>query len=1143
MNKHSDLTPSTPFIRSYVVVLLAAVLLLVAWLIFPDTFGTQPATPDSKGSLVTSAYLKAELEHQPDNPELILVRARELLKLGNYPDAYEVLTPLLAKQHPDALRLVRQIKFGAWGTLMGENKASLFQQLKADFQALQQHEITAADLSMAQALGFYDWLSAYYAQEGLYIDAAKALLAEGKSPQAMEFLERQISADTLAASVELALVAGEPNRALAWLQRFPEQLPDYYQRLLTLAQMTGRSDITRLPEALFPAEFEGREAWLALAVSSRIGEGDLVGAQQLLDQMLLETPDDEALRRQRWQLLLWQNKADAARYDGLWLLEKTQDTEVYQQLVRDSAARYQYAQLAEVYRLRAQAHPLTIKELGNWNEAYELAGLPEQSELHLSQYGRVHGYTASLLGLEVQLLERIGAFERLRKLYPMFLQVGLKTYTQHQLLATALMLNQEYQSAYHVLAAVADKALIPKGEQQAYWSLLAEMAWRAQDHTGIIRGYGELLALNAATPPERIRYLNARFEHDYAAQLAWSWDDFMQYPDAERVVYLSHLVAKAGNAADIARFEQVMVDYQDNAAAAPAWLTLAQIKLAAGELDSAQQIVSRVLSLNPDYQEAYLTQGWIFIERNDKPALKAFYHRWSHQWAAPDWQLALASAAQTQGYYAQAVFLYQQHLQQMPDNLPALFNLSNALYNAGQLDASWRIRRFIATRLSTQETLPSFIADAVLEQFFGQRVASVDAARRWLNADAETQPTESLIYLARMVAAGEMEMARHLMARRVWREMDLPGWLQLSMAIRNRDTAAQATLLAQLNPDALPVLDHITALENTGNYREALAITATELEQLSLPAQQRKALLEKWYALRRYHYTAVASGVETSTGSELDRAYLNLHWPMAGGQWALALEEQHFKRWDQTREEWQLSANFFGAQSEWRIALSGDDGAISPRMGAALAYQAQPSPYLSWGVELGINETNQQNTQWRLAGQQHRVRVEVAYQPTARERLQAALSLLQYETREGAQTVSGQQFDMRLSEKILSSNPSLEAYVSLTAQQFDTQQTDAQINGQAVVLDSQPFNRVAIGLHASEGEPGVLPVRHRSPAWVVDLSVGYQPDSAQIDQVMRAGMGWRITGDDQLSLGVEYQSAPREGDDSTAFKLDYLRHF
>lgn len=386
-------------------------------------------------------------------------------------------------------------------------------------------------------------------------------------------------------------------------------------------------------------------------------------------------------------------------------------------------------------------------------------------------------------------------------------------------------------------------------------------------------------------------------------------------------------------------------------------------------------------------------------------------------------------------------------------------------------------------------------------------------------------------------------MARYLLAKQVWQQMDLPGWLQLSMAIRNRDKDAQATLLAQLNPDALPTLDYVTALESTGHYQEALRRTQAELEQLSLPVQQRKALLEKWYALRRYHFSAVALGAKTATGSEQDYGWLQFHWPMAGGQWAFAVEEQRFNSWDMQREHWQLSANYFGQDNEWRFALSGDQGAVSSRLGATLAYQTQLTPYLSWGVELGINEPNPQNSQWQLAGQQHRLRVDVAYQPTARERLQAALSLLQYETREGGLTVNGQQLDIRFSEKVLSSNPSLEAYASLTAQRFDSEQINTQVDGKPIVLDSQPFNRIAIGLQASEGEPGVLPVRHRSPAWVVDFSLGYQPDTAQFDQAVRAGLGWRISGDDQLSLGVEYQSSPREGNDNTALKLDYMRHF
>ncbi|WP_420892231.1 hypothetical protein [Photobacterium sanguinicancri] len=64
-----------------------------------------------------------------------------------------------------------------------------------------------------------------------------------------------------------------------------------------------------------------------------------------------------------------------------------------------------------------------------------------------------------------------------------------------------------------------------------------------------------------------------------------------------------------------------------------------------------------------------------------------------------------------------------------------------------------------------------------------------------------------------------------------------------------------------------------------------------------------------------------------------------------------------------------------------------------------------------------------------------------------------------------------------------------------------------------------------------------------SPRYWLDNSVGYNVEAQQMDMMISAGLGWRIIGNDELYMGVDWQSQDRNGDESLKVAFGYYYSF
>ncbi|RVU31103.1 tetratricopeptide repeat protein [Neptunomonas marina] len=1139
MSMETEFDEQQPFIRKRYVFILLLVIVGALWVTYNQYSSRQlsPVVAAQKApSQVSSAYLKAETLTQPDNADAALLRAQDLIDQGKYTQASALLEPLVQRHDTRAERLQRAILYGAWASVSGADKHELELQIRSTIKGLTPAQVTADDLAVARALGMNRWLSFYYEAQGDLLAAAQALLAAGDGKAAITLFDEAVTPANLMEGIALAQAAGQHERAIEWLQRYPEALPDYYDQLLKLAEVVGRTDLTSLPDNLFPAHFEQREKWLEPAINSRIAAGDLAGARQLVDQVVESRPSDSSLRYRRWQLQLWLGHPELATQDGAWLLAHAPSEDVFNETIRQGWAAYEYEQLTQYYRDYTQTNRIRDPEIGKWVEAHELAGTPEMGITDLRNYAARFGYSQMLLDWEIHLLERTGNMADMPDKLSVFKQVGLANSRQYHSLAMAFALKRDYANAYHVLASA---PLAVMQDDEDYWSMLAEMAWRIGDERAIARSYAELIKRGEAQETEKARYLEAKFGKNVESKLDWLWQDFDKAPDASKLIQIASLTSRSDRDADIKRLAQAVDAFRNEPASSDVYTVLGQLALASGDIPQAEQYLDHAIELNPNNVSAHQSLGWLYLEKRDEALMRPFYYRWSDQWPNQDWRLLLAGMSDALGLDRQAIFLYQKSLANDSDNIAILYQLSEVLLRTDQIDASWRIRRYIASRLSKLETMPDYIADAVIEQFFGSASAAAFAARRWLQQSSE----EADLALLRLLGEGRSEFGRYMFGRQVWHEIDLPGWFQLSQALQRNDTQRIAALLKELDPNALPTLDRIAAMRKMGLFAEAFQLAEKQLEDQDYPANQKRQLFSEWYGLRRYHNRSFSASYSSNRDDD-ERLRLTLNFPWRNLQVSAELEQYKYRRREDTeRINWQLSLQRFFADSEYGLQVSGDNAELGSRVGATFTYRAQMTPYLVWGVEAGFNEENKQNKAFERGAAQHRVAMTAEYQISARTRASAKAALLRYLDRDQHTLSDGAEISLQLSESLAAGHTHLEIYGDVTAQFFDKEGVLGKPDERRpLVLD--PYQRIAAGVRVGQGYMGQRPLVHSAnPRWEADLSVGYRPKLSRFDYAAKAQIGWRLSGDDQLSLGVEHQSKPRSGRDSSEVKLDYTKQF
>ncbi|WP_027856096.1 tetratricopeptide repeat protein [Marinobacterium jannaschii] len=1103
----------------------------ILWVLFPAELREENHF-QSAGHL-SRAYLAALVDKYPDEPRYRLDLAQNQLEHHEFSEALQTLTPLTDRQHPLAMTLQRQVLYTQFNSAPD---LQLKQQIHSLLQALDGSQSTSKDLEMALQLGFFDWYAETQAQQKHPLSAARAMIRANRPDIALQYYEQALSAQTVEESMRAALSAGQPQKALDWLLRFPSDNPDQLRQIYDTARMAGDENAAAQAAEALITRSSSPDKFSQLALSSYIAAGNLTQARNILDRLLVTSPAAWELRYQRWRISHWQADPIAALSDARPLLEQRFSPEVFQRSLVDAYALYQYPQVIQLVRIKSLSHRLPDKEINLWMRAHQLEGDAEQALLDLQRYQLRYGASESVLSWKARLLEETGQLQRLRQLWSEFESQGNREWQSLSRFARSFWLNGDYSRALWIIS---DARQIPDDEQIEYWQIRASLAWHSNQREEAAQAYATLYSLGINNAQVINRYLQTGFDSDLH-RLRWLWQRYQAEPQHLQLNTLMRLAWQEGDADYLSQISAELKRVNNPAGHQESWRYMSLFYQQQGDSEQALVILERALSAAPDNTETAISLGWLLVVQANQERMQPFLAQHQHRYQQSNWLPLLAAMSEALGRDSLAINYYLRWLQRSPENYAVIFSLSELLERNDLADASFRLQRFLISHLKQIPADGSGRKQALIGRFFGDAAENRIYARRFLQ-QGELSADELSRFYSSLLATDQAAFSSFYLGHKVWDKHQLAGWQQLQLAFLHNDPAELATLLNSDN--SLSPADRMHALDRLNRPQEALMLGHESLGE-GLTADEIQRVTNAWSGLRPEGFSAIQLDTQSEDALGAQNSGLTAFWPMADWQWHARVRRLDFDT-EQNDSFYSLNTGagkrFGNGRVSWQ--LHGDAGREDSRLGGSIGLDQAIDSHWQWQFETAWRESSPLNRAWRQLGWQNRIEAGLNYQLSARNSLSTSLAYLDHQEAGGIMDTRSWLLNLKLSEQWLFRRPNAQAYLDVTWEERENQFNPPASDQRNTQLLYTPYQRIAIGQRFWRGSVGQPPYDSPSPHWFSDASIGYRPEQADWDLHLSAGIGWRLFGDDELALKLNFQSESRQQEQFTALRLSYFLHY
>ncbi|WP_406665405.1 tetratricopeptide repeat protein [Gallaecimonas sp. GXIMD1310] len=1076
--------------------LTLVVTLLMLYILFPRTLFFEHEQQQPKDAALAAAYLKAALAQNPNDPKLKLKLADVELQAGQWAEAMHLLGGL--PPSPAVTRMHSKLLFHRWQDTGAKADDPLLTTLR---DSLKDVSIwNDESLQYAKAAGMNDAVARYLKTQGRVLEAAHFWMAAGKPGRATDLYQGRVNARNVDDAVTAALAANRPLQAYQWWQKHGDgELARTYQ----LARLAGdTTEAERAIRALLAKNPNDRKL-LQQAMQASLANGDIRTAQRLTDQLLARDPDNAKLYYQNWQLKRWLNDAGGALYDMRWLMRhgkaKIKDVE---SSLHDAIGLFRFDDVTHIFRYLAHHQRLSATQIDQWIDAHRWQGDPQQLMADIRFYQQRWGKTLQTQQWEAETYNNLGELDALIALWPHY--QGPRDEQALSWFARAFWLKGQPQKSLRVLKT------LNKSDDQDFWQLRATLAWQLNDKPQSLLAYQQLRRLGINSPEIERRYQQLRYADDKPGLLAYLWTLPVSVETSNQIAELAWQLKDADS---FSRLSARLNSQPPASTLATAWLYQSMWYQYQRQFALAAEALSKAEYLNPTNDDVLQGKGWLALASNDEQTIRAVFA--AHRQDPPSllWAPLMASLAQRLQQWPSAYFYLHLLAQQQPDNLPVLANLAEVMRQMGWQDQAYRLDRYLAEKLPQDDTA---YAELML-RWQGEQVLPALHGHFSMATLAPMAPSQA-------VASWWLHRtgARHLEA---WQQ------LQLAMHDGRFHDVNQLARSGTLTP-----LDEVNAwLYLRRPYR---AMSRWQARITGLPSED---ALDLARAARPHHFRALALSWQPKAGLNSSQWGMDLYLPFAEGQWHLGAGYQRNQGNNGAllalAGDWQLG--------RWHLNAGVDhhQGVIAKRTGLHLGADYQWDNRTTLGLSFDDGAESRQSDNLLAFGEQRQWQLWGQYQLDGRQQLQLAVSELTLALRNGPTLGSGQQFDGRYQFAVLKDRPGWTAYTSATWQKFPDK-PPLPIPGQPgreVTLES--FRRFAIGSVFGPGAELTPPHLGAEPAWLLDISVGYQPQVHQGDIAVTGGIGWSLLGDDLLKLQLSYQSSNRVGAADTQLTLGYYFHF
>ncbi|MFT5675165.1 MAG: putative Zn-dependent protease [Paraglaciecola sp.] len=1102
--KQARKKPKIKIINNWSLVILMLTSLSVLWLVSPTKSILLKLLARSTSPDISLSFLTILRDRDPGNRDIKLLMAQTFYQMGHIREGITLIEPLL--DDPSETE--------DWNTY------SLY-----------------LDLILA---------GAYSTERTLKIDST------AKTRSLLNAISAIPDADMARKFADAAISLSMPAQAFHLLEPHIKSDKTDHDELIDLALQTSDygSALKLLSETLELGGIEGSEIQTSAASLMPVNSDDIDAKRERLIRL--------------HQIYRWQGNTDKAFEISLLIADNNPLEIQLREALDETKALGDIQHEGIFYNKLAKSNQINPAEYGDWLNALEKSQGTEAAVLSVTNLSKKRSHDTELISELSRLYSYRSNHQLVVEQYAKLKTYRKPTFEEANRFSTAyLMLNQPKQ-ALAVLTApdnwqeadtkylknvsslswdLSDKALASASQKQliarssanldVYRYIQLNSPFTENDIPGIIELYEqsqnkELLLLAIRTSYESLLRVAVRATYEYG--------------DGDKMNALLALALKNDNIkgnTEVLYYRALLAVHQN-------------------KRDAAHRLFRQTLHSDPLYLPAITSYLWWAIEINDQKIIRHLYSTYNLPLSGNQqlWP-AFAAAAQQLGDYKQADLWYRKQLSEVEKpNVAVLIHYASLLKMLGQHDQAYRLRLYTARYLS-KELLALPDGDisfrSLIALIAGEAAASELATRTML-----LNPTPSTVseFFQYQLALDQTESIKFWHQRTLIASYKLPQWQALAIAIKEDDKSAMEYLL--IHSFKLPLADRYYALQATGQHRLAWKEGQELIGTLIDDAEEKQ--------LRSIHVTQHPF----MTHSLRSQYYSNYPWdinifsveyyaPHNDGYWRLGSYYQTAGTPDvfsgnTIDDELRLrgSSSYQLDNSDFMLEFDIADGLGDKRLGFKATYQAAFSSYWKGAVGVGLNNDIRASQQLATAGSDNLINLFLHYQPSARNSIAFNFNYHEMSTRFGDDIGTGWDGSIRASEQLFFADPAWQLYAEYIMHNADL--NDDPLNGinswnkgtkdltSADFLDDR-YQRIALGQRFWHGSPGKPGSTAPSPRYWLDGSVGYNLETDRADMTVSSGLGWRIIGNDELYLSVDWQSQDRNGDQSSKTSLGYFYSF
>ncbi|WP_166836274.1 hypothetical protein [Rheinheimera pleomorphica] len=1143
----------TELVNRRTLITLTLVTSVLLWLLKPNDNLLLSLLKQSDDPSVAIAFTRV-LQQEQRSVAIDQLLAQQLYRTGDYEDALTLLTPLSKFDDSPDMLAAHQLYTSLLLTLSTKQR---------DARANLQHYLANLPSGLPEQ---YQRKLADYA---LQINQPELALA----------ISKQLPGSNQKELIALALKAGQPLQATLYAgqvyQREPSQ--EHLLQLLKLLEASERGEqalaLAKRHANKYRCSASCLQYFVALALRNNASNSafdfavtklaltnanaDLLQAANLaeanghLDQATayLETLGQRAPSRQLYEKLhqyyRWQQQTHKALQLSRKLVTQYTDISTITKGLEDALAESDLSAKADFYKALAQQRHLTDNEVWSLVDASDKAYGANNTLTTLNTLAQLYPTHARILAQLARFYLFMGQPEQAASIWPRYSQTEDMRFAEVQWFAKAFSALGQPEQALAVLHQSGQTETLNTSQLEELLDLANYTANRP-----LQRYYQQQLVLQPDNALDA--YLAVATHSDMTAQdQAFLWQLFQQ---KGALSILSALVNHAIEHQDAGLLEQAIGVLNQLDFAEPQVLQLrVYISLYQQNYALAEQLVRQQLAQPSIPDSVWQSAAWLALLRQNTAWLSHLYPQLLQQNQRDAEHLRLlAAAAQALGKFHQASYWHQMLAAHTNYQVQDKINHALLAEHMGDFALAQQLRWLALTDLSQQlQALPE--GKLTYQSLLSSMVSPGSGAAGMLRDLYQQADANTLMLLA------QSSLSRDLAAQQFWyqqlraNEAQLSASLSLAMALAQQDHDSIKALVYD-KENSLTPLERGSALEQIGHMQAAWQFLQYANNPI-LPVSQRPVLQRLAAALHPNRTRGMAADFTQFSSWDVNQLQVHYQQPLDNHQFIL--NTQHITAAD-TASTSDFSATQLSAH--WHIPLSdnidslGLSALLRQRLtqltlGQQLQLSLASSPRWQHLLQLQHSMPANLSKNSFLYAQQDRLSWQPVWQFTRHNQLTASVAKTWLNTDFNEPIASQWQLQLQLSEQ-LSRLPFWQVYSQFDIQRSDLATTSLDrlsdaVSRTLVATDfvAPHYRRLSIGQRIARGEVGKPGAQMPHYRYLLDTALGYNLVTSSVEYSVKAGVGVRVFGNDEVFFNINWQSADRLGQENIDLSLGYSLDF